>query len=242
MQTQETEVDSVLVDTVSIEEIVPIKKELIPITQRIIVETKQVETKKIDDDNCTICDCNLLISLIWPITLILILFFFRNELKRLLTNISGRIRKIKIGGFELELEDLKRQTEQVEKKYFGRGVKYENYDTLDEMYFNKDVLATFLSICLEIEGTIREIFRNVTKNNYKDQRRYPVSAMIESLHQSDVIDLEFTFLLRKFWIFRNGVVHAEKYEISEKEFKSFVDIGIRILRILKVVQEKFRAR
>tara|TARA_R110002050_G_scaffold293949_1_gene451161 strand:- start:1655 stop:2380 length:726 start_codon:yes stop_codon:yes gene_type:complete len=241
MQNKEVQVDSILIDTILTKKIIPIKEEIIPVTQRIIVETKQFETKETKDDNCTLCDCNLLISLIWPITLLLILIYFRTELKRLLSNISGRIRKIKIGGFELELEDLKRQTEQVERKYSDRGLKYQNYETIEELYLNNDVRATFLTISIEIEKTIRDLYLLVS-DNYKNERKFQVSAMIETLRQRDVFDMELTLLLRKFWMFRNGIVHAIKYDISEKEFKSFVDIGVRILRILNIIEQKLRAK
>ena len=120
-------------------------------------------------------------------------------------------------------------------------MKYQNYETIEELYLNNDVRATFLTISIEIEKTIRDLYLLVS-DNYKNERKFQVSAMIETLRQRDVFDMELTLLLRKFWMFRNGIVHAIKYDISEKEFKSFVDIGVRILRILNIIEQKLRAK
>jgi hypothetical protein len=247
MQNQAIEIDTITIDSSKIDstlkdKIISSSEKIIPITQRIIIETKLVEPKEKKEDNCNWCDCNMLISLIWPVTILLALLYFRRELKQLLTNISGRVRKIKIGGFELELHELERQTEKVERRYTDRGFKYQTYETIDDLYFDKDVRVTFIAISIEIEKTIRGLYQFDSSNDIKGKRSLLVSAMIETLHQKDIFDLDLTKLLRAFWIFRNGIVHSIKYDISEKEFKAFVNIGLRILRILKMIEQELRGK
>ena len=61
------------------------------VTQHTTVET--VSYKGCKDCFSSFCDCKLLIELIWPVTVLLIIFLFRNKIKLLLDIIYERIQK-----------------------------------------------------------------------------------------------------------------------------------------------------
>lgn len=150
-----------------------------------------------------------------------------------------RTKRIKLGGFELELEELNKSTEKLEEKIQEQEPKsprisgFEN--SMDfEFKFSDDLHTDTLKISIDIEKTLREIYEMALKT--KQNRPLAVSELIETLREKKIIDLELTKLLRQFWIFRNNIVHSISYVVTKQEFLSFADIGLRVLKILKTIQ------
>ncbi len=153
--------------------------------------------------------------------------------------IFERAKKIKIGEFEIELEELSKETEKVEKTITEQGLKYAGLGGTKhpfefEYEISNNLPTEILKISVEIEKTLRDIYEMAFKT--REKRPLAVPVLIETLREKKVIDLEITKLLRQFWIFRNNIVHAVRYSVTEKEFLSFADIGIRVLKILKALQ------
>ena len=199
------------------------------------------ETIKQNDCDCwtNVCDCKLLSDLIWPITILLIILIFYRRILTLLTIIGDRAKRIKVGGIEVELEELNKKTEVLEKIISDKGLNFKGQGGLKQpLDFNykitSDLPTEILKISIEIEKTLRSIYDATMKGDKKGP--LAVSVLIESLRENKVIDLELTKLLRQFWMFRNSIVHAVSYTVTEKEFLAFVDIGIRVLKILKTTQ------
>jgi len=153
--------------------------------------------------------------------------------------IFERARKIKIGNFEIELEELNNKIEKVEKTITEQELKYaglggDKHPFEFDYEISNDLPTEILKISIEIEKTLREIYEMAFKT--REKRPLAVSVLIETLREKKVLDIELTKLLRQFWIFRNNIVHAVSYTVTEKEFLSFADIGIRVLKIIKTLQ------
>lgn len=203
------------------------------ITQKTFVET-------IEPKNCwhKICDCKIISDLVWPLTILIILIIlllFYKRIKYIFDRFS--IESIEAGGVKLKFKDLFRGIEKVEnsmdKEVATIIVGDQKQDDFDYNISN-DLHTEILRISNEIEKTLRTI------KTLKTGRTGPFSVpeLIESLHQEKAIDLEVTKLLRQFWMFRNGIVHSISYNVSENEFLAFADVGFRVLRILKQIQNK----
>ena len=207
----------------------------------LVKHTITVETTKKCDCTFNWCDCKLLSDLIWPITILILTAVFYRKIRNLLGHITGRAKRFKFGNIEveLELEELYKQTEKVEKTISDKGLKFKSSkgekEPLDFDYvITSDLPTEILKISIEIERTLRNIY-DLT-NFDKTQKPLAVSVLIETLRENKIIDLEQTKMLRQFWIFRNNIVHAVKYTVTEIEFLSFMDIGLKVLKILKTIQ------
>lgn len=211
----------------------------------LVKHTITVEATKKCDCTFNWCDCKLLSDLIWPITILILVALFYRKISNLLGHITGRAKRFKFGNIEVELEELYKQTEKVEKDISDIGLKFKGSkgekEPLDFDYvITSDLPTEILKISIEIERTLRNIY-DLTDSD-KSQKPLVVSVLIETLRENKIIDLEQTKMLRQFWIFRNNIVHAVKYTVTEIEFLSFMDIGLKVLKILRTIQNNLPNR
>lgn len=152
-----------------------------------------------------------------------------------------KAKKIKLGSFELELQELNKETEKVEENLSVEtegsvGLGAPAIDENEELYQITDDYSTdLIRLSVEIEKTLRIIFESHFRSTIK--RPLSVGKMIEKLGTENVIDFDTATLLRKFWNLRNQLIHDHKFEIQKMDFIAFNDIGIRILKILKVIKK-----
>jgi uncharacterized protein YutE (UPF0331/DUF86 family) len=91
-----------------------------------------------------------------------------------------------------------------------------------------------LKISIEIERLLREIHDSVKVED--SIRPLSVNVLIEKLREKGILDLEITDLVKRFWLFRNKIVHSVSFNVTDSELLSFTDIGLRIIKILKSIQ------
>ncbi|WP_298419421.1 hypothetical protein [uncultured Kordia sp.] len=154
--------------------------------------------------------------------------------------IFEKTKKIKLGSFEWELQELNKETERIEEKTtveknepLGLGGPTVTREKI-EFELTTDFSTDILKLSIEIEKTLREIYESHFQTNEK--RPLAVVRLIELLKSENVIDKETSSLLRKFWNLRNKAIHDHNFRIDKKDFMSFTDIGIRILKILKTIK------
>jgi len=146
-----------------------------------------------------------------------------------------RAKKIKLGNFELELNELNQETEKIEEKISEPNINYpgpeETYGL--EFKITEDFPTEILKLSIEIEKITRGVFSIGVR---KEQKR-PLSVLqsISILESKGLIEKETSLLIRKFWNIRNKVVHGHDIELGRKDMLAFMDIGLRILRILKTI-------
>ncbi|WP_299244150.1 hypothetical protein [uncultured Aquimarina sp.] len=151
-----------------------------------------------------------------------------------------KTKKIKFGSFEWELQELNKKTERIEEKttiekdepvgLSGAAVISEK----GEFEISTDFSINILKLSIGIEKTLREIYEIHFQTNEK--RPLSIIKLIGKLKLEQIIDEETSDLLRKFWNLRNKAIHDHSFKIDRKDFTSFADIGIRILKILKTIK------
>jgi len=167
----------------------------------------------------------------------------------------NRAKKIKIWDFEIELDKLNRETEKIERrirekelktpsisglensqnKRFRKRIQNETIENSDLNFAFSDNLHTdILKISIEIEKILRVIYE--TNLDTKHDRPLSVYLLIKELKKNEIIDSEIMTLLNEFWSFRNQIVHSTTRVTTEEELLSFTDIGLRIIKILNVLQ------
>lgn len=146
-------------------------------------------------------------------------------------------KSFKLGSFELELKELNEETEKVEESIVSEkkgpiGLTGPNVENNDKIVYeiSNDFNVEILKISILIEKTLREIYEIHFKS--KQEKPFAINKLIDKLREENVIDNETTYMLKRFWEVRNNVVHNHSIQIDKKDFMSFIDIGIRILKIL----------
>ncbi len=149
----------------------------------------------------------------------------------------NKTKKLKFGSLEWELNELNKTTEKVEGKLKDEKLKgasisglirHNNYD----FEIQNDLPTTILKLSIDIEKSMREIYEIVFSTS--EERPLSTIKLIDILFDKDIINDETTNLLKHFWKIRNQFVHGYKLiEITDKDILAFSDIGIRLLRILK---------
>ena len=141
------------------------------VTQHTTVET--VSYKGCKDCFSSFCDCKLLIELIWPVTVLLIIFLFRNKIKLLLDIIYERIQKganITIGpkGISLYSPEAALNDKEIYIKLSKKvdSFKIEEFETRD--YADIDPLRkSYIEQAKQYE---KKLFDKLLNNFYKDFR------------------------------------------------------------------------
>ena len=142
---------------------------------------------------------------------------------------------------EWELQELNKETKKVEENTIveneetfgmaGAGVKKEKYS----YEISTDLLPTeIIKLSIEIEKTLRTIY----EIHFQTEQNRPVaiSKLINKLNEEKVINNDAFNLLKTFWEMRNKIIHDHNITFSDRDYMSFVDIGIRILKVLKTIQ------
>lgn len=116
--------------------------------------------------------------------------------------IFEKTKKIKLGSFEWELQELNKETERIEEKTTVEkdepiglsGPVISQRKTVFEI--TTDFSTDILKLSIEIEKTLREIYKIHFHTNEK--RPLAVVKLIEKLKTEQVIDQEISNLLGKF--------------------------------------------
>ncbi|KGL58419.1 hypothetical protein [Polaribacter sp. Hel1_85] len=140
----------------------------------------------------------------------------------------------------MELQELNKKIEIIEEKTTAekneqRGLNAPEVETKEtEFEISTELSTNILKLSIEIEKTLKEIY----ELGFHSEEKIPISVfkLIEKLNEGRIIDNETSDLLKSFWNLRNKTVHNHNFEIEKKEFISFTDVGIRILRILKIIR------
>lgn len=188
-----------------------------------------------------ICIGIIIIRFIYPklnfdlISLILLGFALSALLISEPNKLFQRAKKIKIGNFELELFELNKATEKIEEEITEPNI---NYPGPEETYgFEFKITEDFPTELLKLSIEIEKITQGVFSIGIRDEQKRPLSILqsISILESKGLIEEETSLLIRKFWKIRNKVVHGYDVELGRKDMLAFMDIGLRILRILKTI-------
>ena len=182
-------------------------------------------------------------SLLWPTFAIVSIFIFKEEISRLL----ARIKKGKLLGQEIELEESLRQlnikaiaavseVDEIPKPESVRdqaGVEYHQEDPikaiLDEV--SRSPQAGLLLLSAEIEKAIRHIWAYsglINKGDYGT-----IHKAISVLSERDSLPKNVVGSLNLFWDIRNKIIHGSFSE--DRNIYSAIDSGIHVLKAVKAI-------
>ncbi|GEC79699.1 hypothetical protein [Flavobacterium aquatile] len=135
--------------------------------RHITIET--ITSKDQNDCLFNLCDCKLLSDILWPLTVLIVFFVIRKQLKNFIDNIGDRIKKgdkIKLGrdGIEISQElDSKEVNKKAEKAFEEFVGNEENQTNVKKTIPKEEYIPKYIAI-------ERKIFEVLLKNLYPDYR------------------------------------------------------------------------
>lgn len=134
--------------------------------RHITIET--TTSKEQNDCLFNLCDCKLISDLLWPLTVLIIFFVVRKQLKKIIDSIGDRIKrgdKIKLSrdGIEISQELSYQEVNKKAEKEFEEVVKNEDKEAIKKTIHKEEYVPKYI----EIE---RKIFEVLLKNLYPDYR------------------------------------------------------------------------
>jgi uncharacterized protein YutE (UPF0331/DUF86 family) len=163
------------------------------------------------------------------IAAVLLLFPYINEW-------ISNIRKLKIGNYEVEIDNavnkLDRDTSKLEE-----SIKKENkYPELSNDFkkllaeASTDPRGALLIIAIEIESTVRKLAEKA------DIRFGSTTKLVMELSKSKIIDERIPPIFKDFWNVRNRIIHSSSEKISESIIYELTYLGYRILSLLSLTR------
>lgn len=177
-------------------------------------------------------------TLFWQIIVLIVLAYFRKEIKFLLKEIVSKIPHIKsMAGIEFGLSDeTKEAVELIPDRLIKEIQEY-------EVIADKDPNIVFLTIYVDIESKMREICTNYYMNDDLAWLRASQNELIQGLVRNQVLDKKAWPIFQDVRPLRNRIAHGEKPFSGLEEAKPYFE-AIILLRDLvqdglkKVMKDK----
>lgn len=155
-----------------------------------------------------------------------------------IARLVARVRKLKIGDNEIELDEaldeLARKTEKAEEELdVTPNLEREAAaPPPDVQKYLRDPKGGLIAVAVDIEERINQL---VKSHQLQGLRRY-VSPMhgAELLAMHGHVVKEVPVLMRDFWAVRNLAFHGKDMKLSEQDVYRLVDLGVRILDLLSI--------
>lgn len=182
--------------------------------------------------------------LAWPIVLIIIVWWFKDQIKELIR----KLKKGKWGSAEWEFTELATAAE-IDSQHID--VDLPNEDIVEEVEgeIYSDPKGTILSAWLEVEKTLHEVVR--AKNLELRDGRNPrtgatikikaasssVSRYLRALQKSGLVSPEVISLIHDLRTMRNEVVHSFDFTPPNSAIYSYVTTANRVVEALRKLDQ-----
>jgi len=157
----------------------------------------------------------------------------------------SRIKRFKKGDLEIEFEsqvsELARKTEKVEDEVeketetiASNEIQYEGLSPETKSILSKSAdhpRTALITLAVEIESELRNIADQNNISGY--QRIFSPSRLVQELVTKKILTSNVQALFKDFWTIRNQAVHGLNFEVSQDKLYELVELGIRLLKILK---------
>jgi hypothetical protein len=128
-----------------------------------------------------LCACDFFAKLIWPVTVVFLAIFFRKGILSLLTNIGPRLKRIKFGWFEAELNDLYNEVTKMTRgmpRDFSLLKYFEAFESRKKEK-NLKVIAVEITERVRRAWALRQAWqRESNKSQNNESREYEVNLQV----------------------------------------------------------------
>jgi uncharacterized protein YutE (UPF0331/DUF86 family) len=179
---------------------------------------------------------NTLSKIAWPIFAFVFMFVFKKHIVALLP----RVKKVKIGGQEFELEELRVQVNKTEDEFQRRLNDEKSYKKItlsgtdDEQEILKTATAnpelSIIQLSVVIEKNLRLVANILGFTKVKNV--ITISQIFQMLAEKGDIPINAVESLKIFWSLRNAIVHGKSIN-DNKLVLEVLDLGMQILKFIK---------
>jgi hypothetical protein len=157
----------------------------------------------------------------------------------------SRIKRFKKGDIEIEFEsrvsELAKKTEEIEEEVeketeiiASNEIQYEGLSAETKSILSKSAAhprTALITLAVEIETELRNISEQNDISGY--QKILNPSRLVQELVNRKILTTNVQALFKDFWTIRNQAVHGSNFEVSQDKLYELVELGIRLLKILK---------
>ena len=153
-----------------------------------------------------------------------------------LSKFLSKVKKIKAGEFELELDNLVKRAEEIEaktEKIHPTNANEINQPSLIDL--NQNQVNNPTTLLIEIAIKIEKVLNSLTNSLSITKSKIPFSRIqqIDLLTKENIIDRQISSIFKDFWQIRNKVIHGHNSNISDNEIFRIIDLGYKILDLLE---------
>lgn len=183
-------------------------------------------------------------ALLWPIFAFSVLIYFRKEIK----NLFGRLKRGKLFGQEIELEDLQVRLQESAKVVVQEvvdipeprkqleaaplsivGAPSPEEKVLEES--GRSPKAALMLLASELDREVRDVVANL--GLFQGRKFITMTQGLETLRQREALPSNLADSLRLFSQVRNRLVHG--YDASEDEIFRAIDSGATLLKAVQAI-------
>lgn len=162
---------------------------------------------------------NIIDSLAWPITSLVIFVLFRKEIKKTISN----VKKGKIGSAEFEFE----KEVEVISETVSRKTQIPKLSIRDKEIASADPRSAIIKTWIEIEHLARRVFHKYGIS-YTGTSHTPFLPCIKELEKKDIITFDDYMLIKELQILRNRAIHEEGFHPSVESAKQYIALSKQV--------------
>jgi len=173
--------------------------------------------------------------LLWPIITFIVILIFKNDLKHLI----GRIKKGKLFGNEIELEETIKEFEETVERAEAK-LPFQEKDEIRSDNIAIDIIKEsstdpkigLIRLAIEIERQLKELM--YTTGWFQNLKRFSVQESFEYLTTNGVMPTNILSSLKIFWNIRSKIIHGSS-TVNTDEIIRVIDIGLILLNAINSI-------
>jgi hypothetical protein len=178
----------------------------------------------------------LIEALIWPITVFVLAFMFKTELKKIFTrliNLKYKDLELKFGqeleNVEQKILEIKAKSPKEISKTSEEEIEYENIFTRLIKISEISPRAAITAAWFELENAVVTVAR---KNKIEVKRPTNITSLVRQLKNLNYIDEHFLSVFEDLRRLRNEAAHAPDFALTQNEAEKYILNTLRLSAII----------
>jgi hypothetical protein len=177
-------------------------------------------------------------ALAWPLTILIIALFLKDEIRQLISGIKTARWGDKEVEFRQRVEQLASEAEvQLKEPGFDEDIDEESAFSRAYRLLEYSRRAAIIEAWIELEEAIKDVY--TTYIDLKPPSHISVVRMAETLHNEGFLDKEDRDFFDSLWNLRNDAVHNADFDTDVHTARLYVDISRRLAsQVRRKLREK----
>lgn len=179
---------------------------------------------------------NIVSSIIWPLTIGVLLYLFKEPIEELLP----LIKNLKYKGFEVkfaqQMSNINEKADNanlpdIDETYYINSINRESIKWLSEL---KDInLYSTRTAIIESWVRVEKLIRKLGKAHLIDSSNKNTAYILKELFNKDIISNEIFDICNQLRKIRNKAVHTTNFNVNSESSKEYINLSFRVIAALK---------